>query len=209
MAAKGAQPQLPAWVWLFTGVVTGLFVAFLIYLANLQSPIPTQPPPRLAEKPAKPVDVRGNAPRGTPESPRKFDFYTILPEAEALGAPDDDSNDGKPAGAPADPNKAKDAAQTAAAGTQPTAGAAKPVTGGQRFFLQTGSFPRTAEADKLRAQLLLLGLPTSVQKVELEPGKVWHRVQAGPFPDKASLAAAQQKLASAHIQAIVVRPKTP
>lgn len=54
MAAKGAQPQLPAWVWLFTGVVTGLFVAFLIYLANLQSPIPTEPPPRAAENRPKP-----------------------------------------------------------------------------------------------------------------------------------------------------------
>lgn len=206
MAAKGAQPQLPAWVWLFTGVVTGLFVAFLIYLANLQSPIPTQPPPRVAEKPAKAIDTRGTAPRGTPESPRKFDFYTILPEAEALGAPDDDNSDAsKSPATPTDAAKAKETVQT---GTAAPA-ASKPVAAGQRFFLQTGSFPRTAEADKLRAQLLLLGLPTSVQKVELEPGKVWHRVQAGPFPDKASLAAAQQKLASAHIQAIVVRPKTP
>jgi cell division protein FtsN len=207
MAAKGAQPQLPAWVWLFTGVVTGLFVAFLIYLANLQSPIPTEPPPRAAEKPAKTIDTRGVANRSTPESPRKFDFYTILPEAEALGAPDDDTPGSKPIGAAKEAAKPKDPVpgSTAAA----TQAGATPAAGGQRFFLQTGSFPRTAEADKLRAQLLLLGLPTSVQKVELEPGKVWHRVQAGPFPDKASLTAAQQKLASAHIQAIVVRPKTP
>jgi cell division protein FtsN len=207
MAAKGAQPQLPAWVWLFTGVVTGLFVAFLIYLANLQSPIPTEPPPRAAEKPAKTIDTRGVANQKTPESPRKFDFYTILPEAEVLGAPDDEA-EAKPAPTATDASKSKDPAQTGGTSASVATGT-KAVTGGQRFFLQTGSFPRSAEADKLRAQLLLLGLPTSVQKVELGPGKVWHRVQAGPFADKASLASAQQKLASANIQAIVIRPKSP
>ncbi|UWN49499.1 hypothetical protein ASALC70_01711 [Alcanivorax sp. ALC70] len=36
---SGKQPnrrQVPGWVWLFTGAVAGLFVAFLVHLAHVQ-----------------------------------------------------------------------------------------------------------------------------------------------------------------------------
>ncbi len=216
MAKKKQQPQLPAWVWLFTGVVTGLFAAFLVYLANVKGtpaetaakPKPTyqqqQAQARQAPRPAstattpagsKPAASTAPAAQGpAPTTERKFEFYTLLPEAETLGAPAEE----------AEPKPATAATKADASKTEPAKPAAVPT---QRTVLQTGSFQRAQDAEKLRAQLLLLGLPASVQRVEVRPGETWHRVQAGPFTDAASLANAQRSLKDARIQHIVLRMK--
>ncbi|MCL6414964.1 SPOR domain-containing protein [Aestuariirhabdus sp. Z084] len=73
-AAKRARPSsnVPAWVWMFTGIVTGLFIAFLMKLAP------------------NAVDVREltdtpQAESSDDDEPRAvFDFYTLLPESEVL-----------------------------------------------------------------------------------------------------------------------------
>lgn len=236
MAKKKQQPQLPAWVWLFTGVVTGLFAAFLVYLANVKgTPVengsrarPTYnnshnngTPPGAGYANSKPATTAstgrpstysnsstgnasstasGNAassdnkpgttaaePLSSEDRARRFEFYTLLPEAETLGAPNDDE---KP---------------TTKTDTKPAD--AKAAASKQRTLLQTGSFQRAQDAEKLRAQILLLGLPASIQRVEARPGETWHRVQAGPFNDPASLASAQKALKDARIQHIVIRPK--
>jgi len=234
MAKKKAQPQLPAWVWLFTGVVTGLFAAFLVYLANVKgTPVESSTRPRpsynngappsagYANKPANTTSSRSTSsttgstatsgsgaasnssstvsangtvkstpePLSTEDRARRFEFYTLLPEAETLGAP---SEDEKPAASKTDPAKPADTKATATK---------------QRTLLQTGSFQRAQDAEKLRAQIILLGLPASIQKVEARPGETWHRVQAGPFNDPASLANAQKTLKDARIQHIVIRMK--
>jgi len=48
-----------------------------------------------------------------------------------------------------------------------------------KFFLQAGSFPKQADADRVRAQIILLG-----QAVTVESGTVkeatWYRVFGGP-----------------------------
>lgn len=237
MAKKKAQPQLPAWVWLFTGVVTGLFAAFLVYLANVKgTPVESSTRPRpsynnsappsagYSNKPANPTSSRSTSstsstvgsgatsssgatpnagnplsangtvkstpePLSTEDRARRFEFYTLLPEAETLGAPSDDE---KPAASKTDPTKPADTKATA---------------NKQRTLLQTGSFQRAQDAEKLRAQIILLGLPASIQKVQVRPGETWHRVQAGPFNDPASLANAQKTLKDARIQHIVIRIK--
>lgn len=52
---------------------------------------------------------------------------------------------------------------------------------GERYYLQAGAFPDSAEADNLKAQLALLGYEASIQTAEI-PGKgIWHRVRLGPY----------------------------
>lgn len=220
MAKKKAQPQLPAWVWLFTGVVTGLFAAFLVYLANVKgTPVESAQRPKTnynasaptsaghANKPAASSNRASASGTSTPSSnataantpseplspedrARRFEFYTLLPEAETLGIPPEEE---KQAATKPDPTKPDDTK---------TANAPK-----QRILLQTGSFQRSQDAEKLRAQIILLGLPASIQKVQVRPGETWHRVQAGPFSDPAALANAQKTLKDARIQHIVIRMK--
>ena len=69
MAKKNSQA--PAWVWLFTGIVTGLFIAFLYHLTGVRTPAhKAEPPKKAVAQPAKPK--------------QKYDFYTLLPDKEVV-----------------------------------------------------------------------------------------------------------------------------
>lgn len=165
-----SQSTLPAWVWLFTGVVTGLFLAFLYYLAGIK---PT-------DKQMKEIEVQAPAlPSG--KSTPKFDFYTLLPDREVV--------------APSEPEKPSLPNKT----TVPKAG--------ESYMIQTGSFRSAQEADSRRAELILLGLDVKIQKVELNPGDSWHRVQVGPFNSTPALNEAKTTLAENKIEHIVLRLK--
>lgn len=80
-------PQVPAWVWLFTGVVTGLFVAFLYYLTSV--PVPKTTPD------AQPGVALSTTPAPTPR-PTAYDFYDKLPNSSLQPSP-------KPTAAPRKP----------------------------------------------------------------------------------------------------------
>ncbi|MDX1695901.1 MAG: SPOR domain-containing protein [Ketobacteraceae bacterium] len=160
--------QLPAWAWLMTGVITGLFLAFLYYLAGIKVPEGQQ----AASTPA-PAESSG---RKAP----KFDFYTVLPDLESMA-------DKAPKTRPAE--KQTDRAATT------------------RHMIQTGSFQNIQDADRRRAELLLLGLDVQTQKVELSPGQIFHRVQVGPFSDPAALKKARATLNENNIEHIVLTLK--
>ena len=86
-----SDSTLPAWVWLFTGVVTGLFLAFLYYLAGI-NPTDKQMREMAVKVPA--ITERSS------DSP-KFDFYTLLPDREVVAPEERPKADPKsPAPAP-------------------------------------------------------------------------------------------------------------
>ena len=62
------------------------------------------------------------------------------------------------------------------------------------------------DADRRRAELILLGLDVKVQAVELG-GEIWHRVQIGPLDSEAKLDAAKTALAENKVEYIVTRLK--
>lgn len=163
------QSQLPAWAWLITGVITGLFLAFLYYLAGIKVPEDSKPQPA-----ASSGEVR-KAP--------KFDFYTVLPDVEVM-------------------NKAP---KSPSASTQSQATKTTPLA--NKHIIQTGSFQNVQDADRRRAELLLLGLNVKTEKVEVRPGQIFHRVQVGPFSDPKALADAQKTLDAHNIEHIVLTLK--
>jgi cell division protein FtsN len=63
-----------------------------------------------------------------------------------------------------------------------------------QYFLQAGSFRKQEDADKVKAQIVILG-----QDVQVESGMVrdetWYRVLVGPFSNREQLTGAQKKLA--------------
>ena len=166
-----SQSNIPGWVWLFTGVVTGLFLAFLYYLAGIK---PSAKQMRDVEMKAPAISTDG---KGAP----KFDFYTLLPEKEVV-----ESTTPRP---------------------KPTTTPAKSPEKPENFLIQTGSFRSADEADKRRAELILLGMDVKIQKVALAGGETWHRVQIGPFDDASKLEAAKTTLAENHVEYIVTRLK--
>jgi cell division protein FtsN len=116
--------------------------------------------------------------------PPRFDFYDQLPAMEVV-VPDEDLPQLPPVQqSPGLPQDAGPAAQ---------------------YLVQVGSFKNAADADRLKAQLLLLGMEVRVSRVRIDDGDTWHRVRVGPFADRKSLESARQRLAEAGIRSIVIR----
>jgi cell division protein FtsN len=73
------------------------------------------------------------------------------------------------------------------------------------YILQVGSFPTSADADKLRAQLILLNLDAHIEPVEIHKGEIWHRVVVGPFDSQEKLASARSSLVANQYTALVLK----
>jgi cell division protein FtsN len=52
------------------------------------------------------------------------------------------------------------------------------------YLVQVGSFNRPADAERLKAQLALLGVSASIQTATLANGKTTHRVRTGAYASK-------------------------
>jgi cell division protein FtsN len=156
-------PPQPPWTWFLAGLVCGVFLAALIWLAS------QQPDPALvAEGPEGPASQQARP------GPR-FDFYTLLPEQriEVEVEPE--------ALATATPDEPLD-----------------------QFLLQAGSFKKAEDADRRRAELLLLGLNAAVEEASTDNGR-WFRVYIGPFESRSRLARARSVTAQQGIDTLVLK----
>ncbi|MEE8056835.1 MAG: SPOR domain-containing protein [Pseudomonadales bacterium] len=165
---KTRKNQVPGWVWLFTGIVTGVFISFLGYLTDIA---PEATPEQLTTKASK------EKPKAETKksSATRFDFYTLLPELEVIVPTEQDDEDAEP--------------------TQATL-----------YILQAGSFKNADDADRLRAQLILMGLDANIDAVEAN-GDLWHRVQVGPFESRSQLAKTRNILISKGIDTLLLKRK--
>ncbi|WP_339615660.1 SPOR domain-containing protein [uncultured Gilvimarinus sp.] len=180
-APKATKPrnQAPAWVWLFIGSMLGAFVMFLVYLWGIS---PNHPAPQIAAKQSTPEPQTKPAADPNKKAPLpkpRFDFYKLLQEEEVI--------------VPAtEPNRRSD-------DTPP----ATPV----EYLLQVGSFRNPDDADKLRAQLILLNLDARTESVTINNGERWHRVVVGPFDNQSKLSKARTTLVTNQYNALVLKRK--
>ncbi|HCE5787211.1 TPA: SPOR domain-containing protein, partial [Pseudomonas aeruginosa] len=126
----------------------------------------------------------------------KYEFYTLLPESEVVVPPEAVPEKAPPPPTPAELAKADEArAKAALAGQVPPPPPKAVVAASTQFFLQAGSFRKQSDADRVRAQIILLG-----QSVNVEAGNVrdetWYRVMVGPFNSRDQLSQAQKTLSS-------------
>lgn len=210
-----AKKPVPGWVWMVCGLVIGGFIAFLMQLEPGRKDIQRETAESKKTASERP---QPSTPTTTPQPVKpKYDFYTLLPESQvevpAGAIPEEQKPSTTPV--PLTPEQEAERALALLEGREPPkitppvatpeadkaatdkaaapAEAAKAVPSTQ-FFLQAGSFRNKNDADKLRAQIILLG-----QNVQIESGKVreetWHRVLVGPYGSREQLAAAQKQLA--------------
>jgi len=128
------------------------------------------------EKPAEPQKPASNESK-TPKP--RFDFYKLLQESEQI--------------VPA----TETIGETEKAAERPASNI--------EYILQVGSFPNLPEADKLRAQLILLNLDAHIESVEIHKGEIWHRVVVGPFDSQEKLASARSSLVANQYTALVLK----
>lgn len=170
------QPRGKGFRQYMSGLFTGLFLSFLIYLGTL--PQPTVPGEEVAAAP--PPEVEAEIPK-----PR-FDFYTMLPEQTM----DEESQ-----------------AET----VEPAADVSKPPTptaAPQPYFLQAGSFRQREDAERRRAELLLLGLTPKIEESTVDTGR-WFRVSLGPFESHDAVSKARGLLANQNIDSVLLKRNGP
>lgn len=72
------------------------------------------------------------------------------------------------------------------------------------YVLQTGSFQSASDAERMRARLILEGLPgVHTRKVTNSNGSLWYQVRVGPFDNRSRLNKAQDRLARMNIQPLL------
>ena len=178
----------PGWVWMLFGLGLGLIVAIGVYLRTPGGARAPEPRVRVAAETtpprATPAAARSAAQPAGQQRPaaeeNRFDFYEILPQFEVV-VPDDDS--------PA----------PAAAATRP-----RPAAAPGTFLLQAGSFSAAADADRLKANLALLGFESHVQRVTIEDD-VFNRVRIGPIGDIDTAKRTQRQLRDSGIDTLLMK----
>ncbi|CAM5495575.1 Cell division protein FtsN OS=Eoetvoesiella caeni OX=645616 GN=DFR37_102516 PE=4 SV=1 [Eoetvoesiella caeni] len=161
------------------------------------TPVPDGP---LAGAP-RPIQP-GGAP-GEPPASLNDEIGALL---VTLGAPEPSAKGSAPA--PAKPG-ATPAAPAADSGKKPASAPkpteAKPASTQTTYYLQAGAFRSNSDAEAVKAQILLLGLPAQVQKAQIN-GSTINRVRVGPFKGIDEMNRSRARLATAKIESSVVRP---
>ncbi len=129
--------------------------------------------------PVTPETTKPNANTDSKTPKPRFDFYKLLQESEVIVPATEKLSEGD-----------KTPEQTA------------PNT---EFILQVGSFPNRPEADKYRAELILLNLDAHIETVEIHKGEIWHRVMVGPFDSQQKLASARSILVANQYSPLVMK----
>jgi cell division protein FtsN len=72
------------------------------------------------------------------------------------------------------------------------------------YVLQAGSYGAFAEADRVKAQLALLGIQSQIQKITVDD-RQYHRVRIGPIDELAELNRVRRRLHDSRIDVLVIR----
>jgi cell division protein FtsN len=192
------RESAPGWVWMLFGLGLGLIIAIGVYLrvppattstAAASASASTTSPVRAAEVAPAESTRQASAERPRPAAKpaaatdigERFEFYEILPQFEVV-VPDDD-------------------AAPPATATRPRP---RPVETPGSFLLQAGSFSAAADADRLQANLALLGVESHVQRVTIDSA-TFNRVRIGPLADMDAAKRTQRRLRDAGIDTLLMQ----
>lgn len=175
------KTPIAGWWWLLTGLLVG---GFMVFLSNLQET--TNTATKNSKKTVIKQDVRDVkkpvplAAKAIDSKQPRFDFYQILPDMEIV-IPQHEIEE-----------------RRRLEGT----GKSNPGT----FIIQVGSFRNPKQADTLKAQIAMLGVESSVQKVD-QSGSIWYRVKSGPYTSFRKVDKIQNRLHQNNIDSIAIKLK--
>jgi cell division protein FtsN len=167
------------------GLSVGLIVAAGVYFSRSPGRLPTgnasetaaRAAPSPSSRPPRGADGSKTAAARDADEPQ-FDFYEILPQYEVV-VPE---------------------VETAAS----PAARSRPVEEPGSYVLQAGSFSALDDADRLKANLALLGIESRIQRVTIDDD-TFHRVRIGPITDLDRLNRIRRQLRDAHIDTMLMK----
>jgi len=184
-AARRASPppapaRRPPWGLALASLLVVAGLGYLLYFLlntpqDRAAPVAEPAAKTVQPKQAKPAVKTEPVPVVEPRESR-FEFYEKLPKAEIV-APKVDVYQSTP----------KDAIME------------------HRYLLQAGSFRDPADAERMRARLILEGLPGVRTDRSDGSNGIWYRVRLGPFDNRAALNQARNKLGRLSIIPMEVR----
>ncbi|MEQ1636429.1 MAG: SPOR domain-containing protein [Methylococcales bacterium] len=172
------NPEKPG-RWILIGSLVLVFVAFLGYL---KSTVDTEKAVavKVSETAISKVEDSSAKKKAKAEKPApvepKFDFYTILPDAEVI-VPE---------------HEIKTRIREELIGKVKTT----------QYTLQAGAFRGFKDADQLKAELALMGITSKIEKAKVGD-VVWSRVKLGPYAQLASVEKVKARLRKSGIDVII------
>jgi len=165
------------------GLGLGLAVAVYIYVKLQPQDRETPQAPEVVIEPTSTTDSQ----KSVEEEGARFDFYSILPTLEVV-IPDQEIYQ-----------------QTDGSGEKQQIKAIKKPG---RYLLQAGSFKKAVEAERVRAELALLGIESHIENVTINNTDTWHRVRIGPFDDNKKLDKVRNRLLDNGVDVMVLKVKS-
>lgn len=181
---KDPNPLIHNLVSFLMGLTVGLFIALLVYLDKIHIFEDVKLPDFSGSQEtsvAEKQEPAGDKQSDTP-SPT-FDFYKILPNKEINISE-----------WVADEEQQESTAQ------------AIPEEG--IYVLQVGSFREFDSADRLKAQLLLMGIEPEIQRVVLNGQDVRYRVRVGPYKNETRMKKTREKLRGNNLEYMLLKLKS-
>jgi cell division protein FtsN len=211
----GNARPIPVWLWFFAAFAVSSFVGLLMYLdlyekgkvsgnsvSNISHFFTGNPSDSVASKKQQHQATPKNG--STPEHKNtSFDFYSLLPKMEVLVPESELSHPGVKHTEKEKIKSNHDTKQATASIPEPT-----PISGIKgNYFLQAGAFKDFQAADRMKANLGLLGIESKIESVTLDSGR-WHRVRIGPFADLQQMNKTRKIMKSNNISSIMVKVKS-
>lgn len=202
---------------MFALLAVGMFAGLLFYLDQYEKGnVKPDQGLDIKELFAGNNDPQKNAGEAKTDSGHKkpsFEFYSLLRDLEVI-VPESDipseadtKNESHNTSQPPPKNTPQNKAQYDRADLPDTKTKILPNTA-TRFFVQAGSFKDFSTADRMKANLALLGIVAKIESVKIPKSGTWHRVRVGPFQNKQQIGKVRRILKSNHIDSITVKIKS-
>jgi len=163
------------WRWLLPIALLSGFVGLLVYLHSVP---PINPPLHRGKQPHKPASSprpsHTNTGAGKSDKQLHFQFYKMLPDSKVV----------PPKVKAYNPGKALD-------------------DDNYNYFVQTGSFRHSGDAERQKARIAFQGLRAEIKKVTNDANQTWYRVQIGPYRSRSKMNSAIDKLVAINIAPMV------
>jgi cell division protein FtsN len=176
------------WRWLLVAVLIASFVFFLNMISKMvpelignktetaNQPTTEKAKPEPSGKTQTTAEPEKKATASTEIEEPRYDFYTILPQAEVV-VPD---------------------YEIKSRVREELVGKSKAV----KYIMQAGSFRDANEANQHKAKLALLGIEARVEKAKVG-NVIWHRIKIGPYDNSSSVSTIKDLLQKNGIGVIV------